>query len=102
MDSLLTFAQQLAEDESQPDAARRSAASLLCRPAKYRSVGVELLGKWLRPQVDPKIQAEVLGVLTRSGDERVPQVLAEAWREFSPELRNLALQAWLSREAWPR
>ncbi len=100
VDALLAFAQQLAEDESQPEAARRSAAILLCRPAKYRRAGVELLASWLRPQVDSKVQADVLGVLTRSGDELVPEVLGDAWSEFSPELRNLALQAWLSREAW--
>ncbi len=100
MDELLASAQDLASDENQPEATRRTAATLLCRLAKYRRKGVELLSTWLRPQVDLAIQAEVLSVITQSGDDLVPEVLGGAWREFSPELRNRAVEAWLSREAW--
>jgi putative membrane-bound dehydrogenase-like protein len=100
VDRLLDVAQQLAAHESQPDSARLIAATVLCRSIRHRGGGIELLSNWLRPQVNPETQAQAIDVLAQTGDKRVPSVFAEAWQEFSPELRNRALQAWLSREPW--
>ncbi|XZE51613.1 neutral/alkaline non-lysosomal ceramidase N-terminal domain-containing protein [Planctomycetaceae bacterium SH139] len=100
VDQLLVAAERLANNEDQPVAFRLSAATLLCRVDKSRSAGVRLLAAWLRPQIDPARQAHVIETLAQSGDPTVPEVFAEVWSELSPEIRTLALQAWLSRNAW--
>ncbi len=100
VDRLLDVAKQLAANESEPDSSRLIAATVLCRPIKHRGRGVELLANWLRPQVNPETQAQAIDVLAQTGDKNVPTVFVESWQEFSPDLRNRALQAWLSREVW--
>ncbi len=100
VDQLLVAAERLANNEDQPAAIRLSAATLLYRVDKSRSAGVRLLATWLRPQIDPAKQAQVIETLAQSGDPTVPEVFAKVWSELSPEIRTLTLQAWLSRNAW--
>ncbi len=83
------------------DPARRVAATklLLCS-SRHREFAIASLAEWLKPQFDPQLQAQVLQALQRSAIDQVPNILSIAWNEFSPDLRGLAIDAWLSREAW--
>ncbi|MDX1929975.1 MAG: neutral/alkaline non-lysosomal ceramidase N-terminal domain-containing protein [Pirellulaceae bacterium] len=99
-DELLRDAERRAKDKGRPAAERIAAAKVLCRPAKYRESGVDLLAPWLQPQTDPQLQVQVIEAMAQSGIARVPETLSSAWSQLSPELRGRALDAWLSRETW--
>jgi putative heme-binding domain-containing protein len=100
VEELLLQAMQLADDERRTDDDRIAAATLMCRVAQHRETGLGLLSQWLRPQVDPALQTRVIDVMLQSGSPLVPGTLAKAWPELSPALRGIALNVWLSREAW--
>lgn len=102
VDQFLVAAELLANNERETDDIRLHAATLLCRVDKTRSAGVRLLAAWLRPQIDPARQADVIKILSQSGDASVPAMFARVWPELSPEIRTIALQAWLSRNVWTR
>ena len=99
-DVLLVDAEKEAKDTRRPVADRIAAARILCRPAKYREMGVDLLAQWLQPQIDPLLQSQAMDAISQSGIDKVPSVLSAAWPQLSPVLRGLALDAWLSRETW--
>ena len=99
-DQLLVDAEKMAMDPDQSVSDRIAAAKVLCRPAKYRETGVELLSQWLHPQTDPQLQSQAIEAMAQSGIDKVPTKLSAAWAQLSPELRGRALDAWLSREAW--
>ncbi len=99
-DSLLVDAEKTAKDEDRSPIDRVAAASLLCRPARFRESGVDLLSQWLQPQTDPQLQSQAIEAMAQSGIDKVPTVLANSWAQLSPELRGRALDAWLSRESW--
>lgn len=100
IEDLVVEAERTAKDTSRSAFDRIAAARVLCRPAKYRETGVELLSQWLQPQTDPQIQAQAIEAMAQSGINKVPTVLANVWTQLSPDLRGRALDAWLSREAW--
>lgn len=91
---------KVAEKESNDDEKRLAAAKLLCRVPQYKASGVELLSRLLKPQVDESLQSAAIETIAQSGLETVPKVLANAWPELSPDLRSIAVDAWLSRESW--
>jgi len=99
-DKLLVDAEKTAVDTSRSATDRIAAAKVLCRPAKYRETGVDLLAQWLQPQTDPHLQSQAIEAMAQSGIDKVPSALSNAWAQLSPELRGRALDAWLSREAW--
>lgn len=90
----------ISQDASRGPAERLSAASLLCRSDRYRATTVASLAQWLDPQYAPSLQAKVLTILSQSGESAVPGILARAWQQLSPALRNEAVGVWLSRAAW--
>ena len=100
LDALLVEAKKTSMDTNRSAADRIAAAKVLCRPAKYRETGVELLSQWLQPQTDPQLQSQAIEAMAQSGIDKVPTALSAAWAQLSPELRGRALNAWLSREAW--
>src|SRR5690606_23852300 len=54
----------------------------------------------LSPSSLPEIWREVLVTLTPSGSAHLPSHVLTQWACLSPELRQLALDAMLSRGAW--
>jgi putative membrane-bound dehydrogenase-like protein len=90
----------IASDARQTAPRRMAAARLLCRSPQHAGQGVQSLAEWLRPQHAPQIQQQVLAVLQESGSAAVPEVLAKAWPEFTPEVRGRAVDVWLSRAVW--
>jgi putative heme-binding domain-containing protein len=91
---------QIATNESGNNDERMAAARLLCRVPKYKASGVGVLAHMLKPQVDVRLQSQAIGTIAQTGIDLVPIVLAKAWPELSPDLRNIAIDAWLSRESW--
>jgi putative heme-binding domain-containing protein len=100
LDKIMSSLVKVAEKESNDDEKRLAAAKLLCRVPQYKTSGVELLSRLLRPQVDESLQSAAIETIAQSGLETVPKVLENAWPELSPDLRNIAVDAWLSRESW--
>ncbi len=92
-DGLLVDAKKTAVDKNRSATDRILAARVLCRPAKYREAGVELLAAWLQPQTDPELQAQAIEGMAQSGIDKVPTALSNAWSQLSPELRGNALDA---------
>ena len=100
LDTVLDSMSLIAADEANNDDERIAAARLLCRVPKYHVLGVELLSQMLKPQVDVPLQSQAITTIAQSGIDSVPDVLAIAWPELSPDLRSIAVDAWLSRESW--
>lgn len=100
LEKRLALANQLVDDSELDEKQRIAAAQLLTRVPEYRLKGVDRLSAWLRPQIAPELQANIILLLAQSAAESVPARLADAWPEFSPELRTRALDVWLSREGW--
>lgn len=99
-DNTLLLCKKRSQDIELEDSARCKATFPLCRLKKDKDEAVTSFAPWLRPQVDTQLQTLVLEVLAQSGSNNVPDLLAKAWEELSPELRNHAVEAWLSRETW--
>lgn len=93
-------ARQVADNSEADPVLRVAAAKLLMCSSKHSQFALASLTEWLQPQINPQLQVEVLQALQRSGDASVPTILSTAWNEFSPDLRGLAIDAWLSRETW--
>ena len=100
LDKIMRSMVKVAEKDSNDDEKRLAAAKLRCRVPQYKASGVELLSRLLRPQVDESLQSAAIETIAQSGLETVPKVLENAWPELSPDLRNIAVDAWLSRESW--
>jgi len=100
LDAIMLELQSTAGDEMRSVAERMKAARVLCRSNLHRETGVEILSKWLSPQIASDDQRRVLEILMQSGHERVPTILANVWSELSPELRKHAIEVWLSRTPW--
>lgn len=100
LDKAFAVMAEVARDDTNLPAERLAAASLLCRSPEYRSQGIELLGDWLDPKVDPEIQHRALDALSSTSSDAVPLALAEVWSELSPDLRSHALEVWISRASW--
>jgi len=79
---------------------RIAAATLLCRSPEHRAAGIAALAGWLRPNFEAEAQSQAIAALAQSGDSDVPALLAKAWPELSPALREKTLDAWMSRNAW--
>ena len=100
LDAVLDSMSKIAANESNRNDERIAAAKLLCRIPEYQVSGVELLSQMLKPQVDASLQSQAITMIAQSGIDLVPAVLANAWPELSPDLRSIAVDAWLSRESW--
>ena len=100
LDAILDSMVQVAGDDSNDDEKRIAAARLLCRVPQYKIIAVELLSRMLKPQFDVSLQSQSIAAIAQSGIDSVPTVLANAWPELSPDLRSIAVDAWLSRESW--
>ena len=100
LSKIIESAQYVAQDRSHVDADRIVAATLLCRVPELRELGCEILSQWLRPQFDADLQSIVLNALGQSASSLVPAKLSEAWLQFTPKLRGLAIDLLLSRSAW--
>ena len=90
----------LAGDDRRDPKDRIAAAKLLCRSSLHRDTGISLLAKWLSPQYAPELQQQVLETYLQCGQDKVLESLANAWPEFTPDLRSRALEVWTSRAAW--
>ncbi len=102
LDLLLDSKTQIAMDESKNVDDRIAAAKLLCRVAKHKETGVRLLAQLLKAQVDSEMQSLAIKTMAQSGIDLVPVVLTTAWPELSPDLRSMAIDAFLSRESWTK
>lgn len=102
LDLLLDSKTQIAKDESKHIDDRIAAARLLCRVSKHKETGVRLLSQLLKPQVDSEMQSAAIKTIAQSGIDLVPIVLTTAWPELSPDLRSMAIDAFLSRESWTK
>ncbi len=100
LDTVLDSRSQIAKNESKNDEDRIAAARMLCRVPKHHELGVNLLAQMLRPQVDSELQKSAIMAIAQSGIELVPVLLTTAWPELSPDLRTVAIDAFLSRESW--
>ena len=98
--TLLQKAQVLVADEDQPAEDRIAAASLLGIMGSHHQEGLQQLSQWLRPQVAPEHQTLALSALGECKGARVPELLAAAFPEFSPALRDQTLDLWLSHSEW--
>ena len=81
---------------------RVRAIRLLGREVSHRQDDLELLSDLLVPQSPAAIQMAALATLSRLGNREVPRLLLAGWRAHGPEIRNLVLDALLSRPAWSK
>lgn len=77
-----------------------AAAALLLQDDRYQEEATAFLLTKLSPSSSPETWREVLVTLKPSGSEQLPSHALEQWASLSPELRQLALDAMLSRESW--
>ena len=99
-EKLFAAAKQVVADNSQPVAARATAARLLARDSTQRAATLTLLAGWLAPRQPGELQRAAVSALAMTADPSVPATLLAGWPSFSPETRAAALDALLSREPW--
>ncbi|MBX9584236.1 MAG: c-type cytochrome, partial [Gemmataceae bacterium] len=91
------FARTVCERDDATDAELLAAVPLLGRDGP---ADVPRLAGLLAPTRPAAVQAVAVAGLVRITDKSVPPALAGVWAEASPALRNLLLDALLSRPAW--
>ncbi len=75
-------------------------AAFLIRSPGHRNAGMDLLQQQLGLADSRDHFQQVLDAMRGSGDQRVPEMLFEAWPAWSPGFRSQSIDLLLSREAW--
>ncbi len=99
-EALITQARQTAMDSGAPALEQIAAASLMVRDSASREAAVAALSSWLKPQHPSDVQAAAIRALTAAGTKEIPDALESAWPNMEPLTRQIALEAWMSREPW--
>jgi putative membrane-bound dehydrogenase-like protein len=87
-----------AKDGRKPDAARVAAIRDLQILPFHEAAPV--LAETLKATQPPAIQVATLEALGRFGDERVPNIILDAWPAMTPKVRATATEVLLSRNNW--
>jgi putative membrane-bound dehydrogenase-like protein len=96
IDRLLSFAMR----DDEPVAGRIAAARSVSRSPSHRGRAVAVLAGSLSAALPAESQQEIVRALAATGDDAVPEALAAFWPESSPAVRQVVLDAWVSRDAW--
>lgn len=94
------FASRSLMDSNAATALRSAAAGLILLDPATQDMGVKQLTAWLAPASEQTLQVAAVRHLTAFAGPAVPGILIGHLSGFSPETRQAALEALLSREAW--
>ncbi|MFN0129576.1 MAG: neutral/alkaline non-lysosomal ceramidase N-terminal domain-containing protein [Verrucomicrobiales bacterium] len=98
--AIVEAARRVASDESAPVSRRVAAASLLTRWPNDREITLQTLADWLAPRHPSELQHAGIQSLATTGDASVPQRLLAGWSSHSPAVREVVVDALLTREEW--
>ena len=98
--ALFAAAKSLANDATQSEADRVTAAALLARESSTKEDAVEILRQWLTPKTPGSIQRAAIKALGLTAADSVPPLLTTNWIAFGPETRVAVLEELSSRELW--
>ena len=98
--TLTAQARRTATNSTAPAADRIAAAALLSRDPAEATEALRLLATWLDPKHPAETQGAAIQALATIDLPAVPGALAKAWPTLGPSARSIALNAWMSREAW--
>ena len=98
---LTISAETIAQDPAQNSDARLAAVRfLVCIPAEDPSQRMQILTELLEPRNGPSIQSAVIESFSQSRNPMVASELLSRWTQFSPSLRDQAVELLLTRKSW--
>lgn len=98
--AIIVQARATSADANAPALERIAACSLLGRDPAAQTEALAQLAVWLDPKHPADVQAAAIQALAGIVAAEVPAALAKAWPTLSPATRQVALNAWMSRESW--
>jgi putative membrane-bound dehydrogenase-like protein len=90
----------MAQSDTLDEATRVSAIALLGRDSIPAAADLDVLVKFLAPDVPSRLQTAALTALGRTGHPQVPELLLTHWANQTPTLRGAILTTLLARDEW--
>jgi len=102
LEAVFSSARRVALDSTESIALRAKAARLLGRGIQNEPEDLTIVAGFLNPKTPVDLQVSIVGSLNHVADQRIPKLLLENWTAHTPQVREAALDALLSRESWSR
>lgn len=97
---ILAYARSEATNEDAEAARRAQCIALLGWQENQRTADIALLGGFVDPRMSAELRSPALDALRQINEPLVAETLISLWSNYSPEIREEALDVLLSRQPW--
>ncbi|MBX7210584.1 MAG: neutral/alkaline non-lysosomal ceramidase N-terminal domain-containing protein [Verrucomicrobiaceae bacterium] len=97
---LFDAAHRIATDQKSGEAYRETALRLFMRGFSDAARDQDALAAFLTPTTPDRLQKAALGVLSRSSDAKIADLMLAGWNQRAPSLRASIVTALLARDEW--